>query len=162
MSSRDQTAALTEQVVAGEIPLEPPGFLERATLGLLADAARRGPVAVVCAVTGLRGVGKTQMAAAYARRRVSEGWGLVGWVNAETSDALLAGLARIAARLGVADPEGDSRESARRLREHLQIRTADALLVFDNATSPDDLRQFLPAVGRTQIVVTSTELGASC
>jgi hypothetical protein len=145
------------QVVVGEIPREPPGFVTREMLSLLADAAGRGRVAVVCAVTGLRGVGKTQLAAAYARQRVNEGWALVGWVNAETPDTLLAGLAWIASRLGVADPEGDSRQSARLLKEHLQTRATAGLLVLDNASDPDGLRPFLPATGGTQVVVTSTE-----
>jgi len=145
------------QVVVGEIPREPAGFVARETLARLASVAGSGRVAVVCAVTGLRGVGKTQLAAAYARQRVREGWGLVGWVNAGTQDALQAGLARIAGRLGVADPEGDSAESARRLREHLQTRAGDGLLVFDNAAAPEVLRPFLPATGGTQVVVTSTD-----
>jgi tetratricopeptide (TPR) repeat protein len=146
-----------EQVVVGEIPREPAGFVARETLERLASVAGSARVAVVCAVTGLRGVGKTQLAAAYARQRVREGWGLVGWVNAETPDALQAGLARVAGRLGVADPEGDSAESARRLREHLQTRADHGLLVFDNAAAPDVLRRFLPATGGTQVVVTSTD-----
>lgn len=145
------------QVVVGEIPREPPGFVARETLARLADAAGRGLVAVVCAVTGLRGVGKTQLAAAYARDRIAEGWGLVGWVNAETADMLLAGLARVAERLGVADPDGDSGESARRLREHLQVRAARGLLVLDNAADADRVRRFLPATGGTQVVITSTD-----
>lgn len=102
-------------------------------------------------------MGKTQDAAAYARARVEAGWGLVGWVNAETRHSLLAGLARIAERLGVADPEGDSVESARRLRERLQTWPGEGLLVFDNAADPDVLLSFLPATGGAQFVVTSTE-----
>ena len=71
---------------------------------------------------GLRGVGKTQIAAAYARARQATAGGLIGWVNAETRDVLLDGLHRVAEELGVADPEGDSLESARRLRQFLQTR----------------------------------------
>jgi tetratricopeptide (TPR) repeat protein len=145
------------RLVVGEIPREPPAFVARETTQRLADAASRSQVAVVCAVTGLRGIGKTQVAAAYARQCASEGWGLVGWVNAGTRDTLLAGLARIAGRLGVADPEGDSLESARRLREHLETRTGQSLLVFDNATDPDGLRPLLPATGTSQVVITSTD-----
>ena len=145
------------QVVVGEIPREPPAFVARVMVSRLAAAAGGGRVAVVCAVTGLRGVGKTQIAAAYARARVGEGWGLVGWVNAETRDVLLDGLKRVAEGLGVADPEGDSLESARRLRAYLQTRAGEGLLVLDNATDPDGLRPFLPATGGTQIVVTTTD-----
>ena len=145
------------QVVVGEIPREPAAFVARVMVRRLAAAAGGGRVAVVCAVTGLRGVGKTQIAAAYARARVGEGWGLVGWVNAETRDVLLDGLARVAEGLGVADPEGDSLESARRLRAYLQTRAGEGLLVFDNATDPDGLRPFLPATGGTQVVVTTTD-----
>jgi Tetratricopeptide repeat/NB-ARC domain len=145
------------QVVVGEIPREPAVFVARVMVSRLAAAAGGERVAVVCAVTGLRGVGKTQIAAAYARARVGEGWGLVGWVNAETRDVLLDGLKRVAEGLGVADPEGDSLESARRLRAYLQTRAGEGLLVLDDATDPDGLRPFLPATGGTQVVVTTTD-----
>jgi tetratricopeptide (TPR) repeat protein len=147
------------QLVVGEIPREPEGFIERAPLDELGEAARAGRPAVLHAVTGLRGVGKTQLAAAYARRRISDGWTLVAWVNAEATDTLIAGLAEVAGRLGLAVPDdpGDSLKAALLLRDHLNTRTVDGLLVFDNATSPEELRCFLPAAGRTQVVVTSTE-----
>ena len=154
---RAGAAVRAGQVVVGEIPQKPAAFVTRDTVARLAAAAGGGQAAVLCAVTGLRGVGKTQVAAAYARSRVIDGWGLVGWVNAETRDILLTGLARVADALGVADPEGDSLESARRLREHLQTPTGQGLLVLDNATDPDNLRTFLPATGSTQIVITSTD-----
>jgi tetratricopeptide (TPR) repeat protein len=156
----DLAAELTcglRQVVIGEIPREPPAFVGRAALADLARAASSGRVAVVCAVTGLRGVGKTQLAAAHARDRISAGWELVGWVSAETDGSLLADLARVAHAVGVADPDGDSAESAARLREHLTIRAGRSLLVFDNATDPDRLRRFLPSAGRTVVVITSVD-----
>jgi tetratricopeptide (TPR) repeat protein len=159
----DEYAALDQQpvpnppIVVGEIPREPPAFVDRAAVGTLAAAVESGRAAVVCAVTGLRGVGKTQVAAAYARSRIEHGWGLVGWVNAESPDVLLPGLARVAEALGVADPEGDSAESACRLRDHLESRPGLGLVVFDNVSDPDVLRPYLPAAGGTQLVVTSTD-----
>ncbi|HTY33470.1 FxSxx-COOH system tetratricopeptide repeat protein [Mycobacterium sp.] len=144
-------------VVVGEIPRQPQAFVERVTVQRLADALEGAGVAVVCALTGLRGVGKTQVAAAYARARVAAGDGLVAWVNAESRDGLLSGLARIAQRVGVADPDGDSLKSAQRLREHLEARRDAALVVFDNAVDPDTLLEFLPAAGSTRVVITSTD-----
>jgi len=101
-------------------------------------------------------VGKTQLAAAYARDRISRGCRLAGWVNAESRNSLLADLARVAEAVGVADSKGDSAESARRLRDHLMAWTRDSLLVFDNAADPDVMRPLLPASGTTEVVITST------
>jgi hypothetical protein len=78
-------------------------------------------------------------------------------VSADTVDLLLAGLVRIADQVGVADPEGDSHTSARRLRQHLEARKETALLVIDNATDPDAIRPLLPASGHTQVIITSTD-----
>ena len=104
-------------------------------------------MAVVCALTGMRGVGKTHVAAAYARSWIEAGRGLVGWVNAETLDVAVADLARIAEAVGVADPEGDSTTSARRLRRASGDPSRESLLVFDNAADPDGLRHYLPTAG---------------
>jgi hypothetical protein len=63
----------TGPVVAGNVPQPPTAFQPRE--GLLSVLGEGGPgVSVVRSVTGMRGVGKTQVAAAYARRCIDAGW----------------------------------------------------------------------------------------
>src|SRR3954454_223629 len=59
-----------EQVVVGQIPQEPAGFVERAAVAELAAMMDRSPARGLTAVSGLPGVGKSQLAAAYARTRI--------------------------------------------------------------------------------------------
>jgi tetratricopeptide (TPR) repeat protein/pimeloyl-ACP methyl ester carboxylesterase len=153
----DRSANGDGVIVVGSIPGKPTAFVTRETADRLARVLDSSHVAVVCALTGMRGVGKTQLAAAYARSRVASVGGFVAWVNADTHGELLAGLAELARRLGVGDPEGDSLRSALRLRTHLAEGRAAGLLVFDNATDRDRLCEFLPTTGATQIVITSTD-----
>ncbi|MFC8529240.1 tetratricopeptide repeat protein [Nocardia sp. NPDC057227] len=143
--------------VVGALPLPAPHFVPRAQIGQLRAALARERVAVV--VCGMRGAGKTQVAAAYARQVMADpATRLVGWIGAETRDSALAGLAAVAAALGVADPEGDSLVSARRLRDHLNSTPVlSGVLVFDNATDPDFLNEFLPTGGGVRVVITSTD-----
>ena len=146
------------RVVAGDIPQEPPGFQPRADLLAELDApSPRGRVSVVHAVTGMRGVGKTQLAAAYARARLGEGWRLVAWVNAEDTVAVLGGLAEVTAALGLDAGTGDAAAAGRAVRHRLETDGDHCLLVFDNATDPQDLLPFLPAAGRARVLITSNE-----
>jgi hypothetical protein len=111
-------AARAGQLVVGELPGVPPAFVEREELDRLAAIfTGGGGVAAVSALSGTRGAGKTQIAAAYARRAVEENVELVAWVSAATPDSLLSGLADIARAVGVEDPDGDSAASAARLRD---------------------------------------------
>jgi hypothetical protein len=84
--------------------------------------------AVVTALTGMRGVGKTQVAAARARWCIDAGWRLVAWVSARDEAEAVAGLAVVAAQLGIGTAGESLEVAAGRLRHHLEGDEALGLL----------------------------------
>jgi hypothetical protein len=150
-----QPPPLPDRIVAGPIPQEPPACQPREDLMAKLRAASPG-VSVVRAVTGMRGVGKTQFAAAYARECVLDGWRLVAWVNAETAPETLNGLAMVADRLGLADSGAELDATATAVRNRLEADGDRCLLVFDNVTDLPGLRRYVPSSGGCQVVITST------
>jgi tetratricopeptide (TPR) repeat protein len=148
--------AVPGQVVTGDVPQPPPAFQSRA--GLLTALRAAGPgVSVVRALTGMRGVGKTHVAAAYARSCIDQGWRLVAWINAEDVAGVLADLADVAAGLGLSAGATDAAAVGRAVRHRLEIDGDQCLLVFDNATDPAVLRPFIPATGAARVIITSNQ-----
>ena len=144
------------QVVTGDVPQPPPAFQPRADA--LAALRTAGPgVSVVRAVTGMLGVGKTHVAAAYARSCIEERWRLVAWINAEDLGGILVGLAAVAAGLGLGAGERDAEAAGRGVRHRLEVDGDRCLLVFDNATDPAVLQPFIPAAGDARVIITSNQ-----
>ncbi len=145
-------------VVVGEIPQKPLGFQPRADLLASLDApGARSRVVVVLAVTGMRGVGKTHLAAAYARTKVAESWRLVAWINAEDLGGILGGLADVAASLDLGATQQDVEVAGRAVRHWLETGGDRCLLVFDNASDPELLQPFIPVAGGAQVIITSNQ-----
>jgi len=148
--------AARHQVVAGDIPPEPPGFQPRTAL--LAELDRAGAlVPVVHLLTGRPGAGKTTLAAAYARAKLAAGWRLVAWVSAEDTLSLLAGLARTADLAGLTEGGSgrDISDPGQLVRRRLEADGDRCLLVFDDARDPGLLEPFVPACGAARVLITA-------
>jgi hypothetical protein len=135
------------------VPARNPGFPGRDGLLItVREALLSGDRAVVQALHGMGGVGKTQLAIEYAHR-FAGGYDLVWWVNAESPGLVGEQFAALAAELGCADlGAGVEAAQAAVLAE---LRQRDRwLLVFDNATGPDDIADALPS-GDGHVLITS-------
>ncbi|HEU4422046.1 MAG TPA: tetratricopeptide repeat protein [Pilimelia sp.] len=146
-----------DQVVVGDLPGAAVAWQERPELlGRLAGLAHGGGTAVVCALAGQRGVGKTQVAAAYARMRVQHGWPVVVWAVADTTERIVTTLDELATVAGVRQPDADPQQAARAALRWLRAQPGPVLLVYDNALDADLIREWTPPVGQVHTVVTTT------
>lgn len=110
----------------------------------LRDALTSGrPAAVTQAISGLGGVGKTQLAVEYAYRHASE-YEVVWWVRSEEPATLGSDYAALATALDL-DERGatDQRVVVEAVRRWLEQNTG-WLLVFDNAPGANEVRDYLP------------------
>jgi tetratricopeptide (TPR) repeat protein len=149
--------AWASPIIVGDIPQEAAGFQPRTRLfGSLLNSPSGVPRTPLFVVIGPRGVGKSQLAAAYARKRLTENWHLVAWMSAEDQAQLLAAFEQLADALDLTWDGQDSRASALRVRHWLEADGSDCLLVLDNAASADQVRPFLPSAGQAQVIVTSS------
>ena len=132
------------------------GFVRRQGQDELFDAvfAHSEPRTVL---TGMRGSGKTQLAAAVAARCEEEGWPLVAWIHAASRKEILAGLYEFALRIGIDVPKNIPLEViVQRLLDRLRSAEAvDRLFVFDNVENPDDLKDLIPEGAGVRTLVTT-------
>ena len=140
----------------GSRPRVSAGFVKREGQDELFDAifTRAEPRTVL---TGMRGSGKTQLAAAVAAR-CEEEWPLVAWINAGSRKELIADLYELALRIGIDAPKDIPPETIiRRFLDQLHSAdAADRLVVFDNVENLDDLKGLTPKGSGVRVIITTT------
>ena len=155
MTTRHPSASPT-RIRFGSRPTVATGFVKRQGQDELFEAvfAHSQPHTVL---TGMRGSGKTQLAAAVAARCEEEGWPLVAWIHATSRKEILAGLYEFALRIGIDAPKNIPLEViVRRLLDQLRSAEAgDRLFVFDNVENPDDLRGLIPEGAGVRTLITT-------
>ena len=146
-----QPAALRR--VWGDVPARNLGFTGREELlGAIRQALVSGDRAVVQALRGMGGVGKTQLAIEYAHRHAT-GYDIVWWIAAGQPELIGGQLAALGTALGCGQPGADDGAVRRAVLGELHGRER-WLLVFDNAESPRDVIGWLPG-GAGHVLITS-------
>lgn len=108
----------------------------------------------IAALHGMRGVGKTTLAAAYAERRKAD-YRATWWIRAATSDTMRADLIALGVRLGWVSADEKEEPALERLRERLHHEGEGLLLIYDHAIDAASLRPYLPVGGAARMLVTS-------
>lgn len=113
----------------------------------------KGRVAIT-ALFGMRGVGKTTLAAAYAEQHCVD-YRATWWIRAETDPTTRADLVGLGVRMGWTAPDEKEEPALAKVMERLLHEGAGILLIFDNAIDADSVETYLPSGGDAQIIITS-------
>jgi NB-ARC domain len=139
-------------------------------LNLSGDGSRRTVI-----LYGLGGIGKTQLAVAYAKRH-KDNYSAIFWLNIKDEDSLKQGFAMVArqilreypsaSRLSSLDMTGDLDEVIDAVKAWLSLPyNTRWLMVYDNYDNPKsakntdlaavDIRQFLPESYQGSVIITT-------
>jgi tetratricopeptide (TPR) repeat protein len=113
----------------------------------------KGRVAIA-ALHGLRGVGKTSLAAAYAERHRND-YRATWWIRAQTPETMRADLVALGVRLGWVRPDEKEEPALETVRERLRDEGERLLLIYDNAINAEKVEPHLPPGGSARVIVTS-------
>jgi hypothetical protein len=159
------TAKLAPEAVAfpgrvfavSNIPIRVPTHFVRRDVELATietSLARDQGRVVITALHGIRGVGKTTLAAAYAERHRGD-YRATWWIRAQTEPSMRADLVALGMRLGWVGAEDKEELALTAVMERLRHEGEGILLIFDNAIDADALSPYLPRSGAARLLVTS-------
>ena len=120
---------------------------------LITDTTKQRTVLV-----GMRGCGKTQLAAALAKQCEDANWSLVAWVNASSLESIKSGFVELAQELKIDTSNQPTQgQIIRRCFDYLRSADpTDRLIIFDNVENIEDLRGLMPSGDGLRVVATTT------
>lgn len=152
-------------LVWGGVPARNENFVGRddslARLDSVLTQRGRASVLPKASVRGAGGVGKTQLAVEYTYQKQHR-YQIIWWINAENIATVRASLSALADRLTIpASPNMELR--IRALLDHLATTLQNWLLVYDNATDPNELASLMPGANVVgdlgHVIVTTRNTG---
>jgi tetratricopeptide (TPR) repeat protein len=137
----------SHRIWSNEIPSPNPNFTGReAELARLRDNLRSQQPPHVQVISGMGGIGKTELASQFVHRSIDT-YEIIWWIRAEQQDRVRDALVKLGQRLELRQATTDSARD-RTVAAVLETLQSDAwpswLLVFDNAANPLDLQKYIP------------------
>jgi tetratricopeptide (TPR) repeat protein len=138
----------SHRIWSNEIPSPNPNFTGReAELVRLGANLFSGQTPHVQVISGMGGIGKTELATQYVHRNIGT-YEIIWWIRAEHQDRVRDALVKLGQRLDLRQATTDSARD-RTVAAVLETLQSSAwpswLLVFDNAANPFDLEKYIPA-----------------
>lgn len=155
-------ARSTRRIWSNEIPDRNVAFTGRlAALDTMRSNLTSGELPHVQVISGMGGIGKTEIAAEYIHRYIND-YEVIWWIRAEHHDRVRDALVKLGQRLELRQAATDSGRdrTIAAVLEALQSETRpNWLLVYDNAANPLDLQRYIPASQRGgHVIITSRQL----
>ena len=109
-------------------------------------------------LVGMRGCGKTQLAAALVEKCEDAKWNLVAWLNAGSRRSITSELVELAKRLAIDTSDNPPPDTiVRRCLDHLKSENpSDRMIVFDNVEDINHLTGLIPRGGGLRVIATTT------
>ena len=149
----------TPQQAVSNIPIQVPlHFLGREGSMAEIDAGlkrKEGRVAITT-LHGMRGVGKSTLAAAYALRHRAD-YRATWWIRAQTESTMRADLVALGVKLGWVAPDEKEEPALKAVMERLEHEGDGILLIFDNANNAKEISPYLPHGDGALVLVTSND-----
>jgi len=133
-----------------------PNFTGRVDIlsNLRLSLASGEPAAWKQAITGMGGVGKTQLAVEYIYLHKTD-YKVIWWIRSEEPAAMAADYADLAASLDLPEKDSlDQTEITKAVKRWLE-HNSSWLLIFDNAWDQKYVRDYLPRGGAGHLIITS-------
>jgi ankyrin repeat protein len=116
----------------------------------LQNEDERAAISQAVAVTGLGGMGKTELARRYAKEHIKDYDGNVIWMDSETQESLRGSFKELAKNLNISTTEEVGRNIQERSVKSIvkdvydRFGNVKSLFIFDNAEEYENIKEFLP------------------